>query len=210
MYALRGWLPPFHQSEVASLCKAVATEYPFKQVLEIGIVFGQAFEVLTKVLPDVKFVGVSNDAATILRLRRFFHTRLNAELVKEELDNLKNYADGSFDVSYSCGVLSLCDRNEAAAILKELRRVTSGNIFLLELQALGEYDSEMVFYAPQAFTNLWVRDYVKLAAEVLGHKGKNVNYSRVERPQWEGAFWRNYGSIVTIRCDGEPYSNVVL
>ena len=199
MWTLRGWLPPFHQSEVASLCKTVATDYPVRKVLEIGIVFGQALEVLSKVLPNVEFVGVSNDTVTVLRLEQFFRTRANVKLVKEEFDNLQNYADGSFDISYSCGVLSLYDKKEATAILKELRRVTSGNIFLLEMQALGEHDSEMTFYDPQAFSNVWVRDYAKFAEEVLGNEGRNVICNRVERPLWEGAFWHNYGSVITIR-----------
>ena len=204
---VRGWMPPFHDSEVASLCKAVTTNYPFKKVLELGINLGQVMDVLSWVLPDVKFVGVSDDVAKIFRLRPFAQTRTNVEVVQEELHNLRDHADGTFDVSYTCGVLSYCDKKEATQILKELRRVTSGSIFLLELQDASRVFSDngveksqncTQFYDTQGNTNLWVRDYVKFVAEVLGSKSGRVTCSKVKRPLWDNMFWRNYGAVVVI------------
>jgi hypothetical protein len=192
--------PPFHHSEIATLCQAITRNYPFVKILEVGIGFYPTFETLSKLLPKVQFVGVTNYPEKLLLLQSLYNNRDNVTLLKSEPTRLTECQDFDFDVVYTGNVLSYYDEPTATEIIRELLRVSRNKIFLLELQTPNKYNAETNFYDVEGHTALFVRDYVKLVQRIASDMQIKINVSflKIKRPLWSNKYWKNYGSIIEI------------
>ncbi|MDR2337277.1 MAG: hypothetical protein LBE20_01335 [Deltaproteobacteria bacterium] len=199
-WAAKKLQPPFHNSEIATLCQAITSNYPFVKVLELGVNLYPTFDTLSSLLPQVKFVAVTNQLEKLVIFQSLYQTRTNVTVLSLELNQLTECQDLDFDIVYTSNVLSYCNKQLTVEIIRELLRVSRRKIFLLELQTPNQYNAETNFYDVEGSAALFVRDYVQLTKNVatLMNIQIDVTYSKIKHPLWTNKYWKNYGSLIEI------------
>lgn len=188
--------PSLRGSERAVLIEHVAACFPCARVLEIGCAYGQNFDLLAPLFPDVSFVGVDKDPSCIEEGRALTHSRgfTNVDFLCADAADLSTFEAGSFDVVYTSAALLYVSPEEIRGVLREALRVAKQQLVLLEQHdANGE---ERYVARSRGGGGYWLRDYVRLLNELC--PSCLVHCARVPTPLWSNEQWREYGTLVVL------------
>lgn len=200
----RKMLPPLHNSEVATLCKTIASNFPFLTAVEFGINNPQAFDLLSKLLPSVKFTALCETPTTVVNQTAIHRNKENVSVLQANLTNVSELKDYECDIVWEIGILSIYDRKKAKEIFAEMIRVARRKIVLLEMQAKPTDNSEINYFNAETNTSLFIRDYQSFIDEMtneLSAKKDNTPkftlvFHKIKTPLWQDKYWKNYGTVI--------------
>lgn len=191
-------------SERGVLLRAVAEEYPFTSLLEVGCSYGQNFHVLARQYPRSVFVGVDRDPARVRAGQALLQDRglTNAALLEGDMRALDTFPDGAFDLVTASAALLYVSRDDIEAVVRDLLRLAKRTILLLEQQHSTDENGVPGPYGMEApamgsVPAWWGRDYLQLFLEV--DPSLDVSAERVLRPRWQTEDWRNAAALITVR-----------
>ena len=190
--------PNLVNSERAVLCEAVARQFPFSNVLELGSGFGQTFDTIAPLFPTAYFVGIDVDAERVERARELAEiSKLgNAEFIAADAADLSRFSSNKFDLVISSAALLFLDPSQLRAALVESARVGSGTMLFLEQHEAGAglgYVTEV----NDTRGPYWIRDWISVTAEAI--PGAEVRVEKIKNPLWTTECWQDLGCLVEIR-----------
>ncbi len=192
---------PILGSERAILTEAVAWNYPFDSLLEVGCSFGQNFFSLASLFPQVSFHGVDIDQARLEQGSKLLRDQgiENVVLSQHSATDLSEFESGSFDIVLSCAMFLYLDPEQAKQALSEMLRLASGTVLLMEQHrefAKGE-GSEFILREGRSEEGYWIHDYLALARELAGES--EIRVERIPAPRWPAERWIEHAHLIEIQ-----------
>ncbi|HMO18966.1 MAG TPA: class I SAM-dependent methyltransferase [Oligoflexia bacterium] len=197
-------------SKISGSERAVLTETVFgidvsppESILEPGFGYGQNLGLLRSLLPDSKIVGLEKDFFRIESVRDslIFDTKeSNLELVAGDIVHLP-FQDSSFELVLCSAVLLYLSEEGALKAIKEMYRVSSRRIILLEQHRSGEKED---FFSPEnKFTcfSYYIRDYLDLISKAKPEAISQTVFKSVPAPRWLSEKWMEYATVIEIVKD---------
>lgn len=180
------------------LCEAVAGKWPFARVLELGSGFGQTFDILAPLFPEVEFHGIDIDSSRVEEARRLALDRGRSNLCFScaNAADLSQFPDNHFDLVISSAALLFLDPDALVRSLAESARVAARALLFLEQHESG---AGRGYYLSENQTRgaYWIRDWRAAVGEAL--PGAQVILHPVPNPLWTTEKWQEYGCLVEVR-----------
>lgn len=187
-----------HHSHRAFLIERITAYYPFKNVLELGCNCGPNLYLLEKKYPDTMLKGIDINPSAVQKGNEFFKAEniANVELSVGKVDELEQVPDKSFDVVFTDAVLIYVGKDKIEAVIRDMVRIASKAIILLERQCLtpGKKDTRGLGYR---YGGAWERDYVALLKKWVPEE--RIKVTKVTEDVWPDARWKETGAVVEVR-----------
>jgi len=198
-----------------------------RRVLEIGCGCGANLYNLAKKFPSAEILGIDVNPVAVKRGNELLKKEgiFNVQLTVGKAQELKQFADKSFDVVFTDAVLIYIPPDEINKVVKEMLRV--GIVLVLnEWHCFNKWLawlSNMYYYTrakskaylgsqPQfktincslrkkaaaqgLFVGHWVRDYEALLAEFV--RKENLRITKLPKDLWNDRNWQRWGAIVEV------------
>jgi ubiquinone/menaquinone biosynthesis C-methylase UbiE len=204
---------------VEKICKYV----PINSVLEIGCASGPNLYHFAEKFPEADVRGIDISPVAVQKGNEFFREEgfSNVKLEVGKAQDLKRFADKTFDVVFTDAVLIYISPEEIKQTIKEMLRI--GRIVVLtEWHTFNKwrafrlntfYYFKSVLTARQQFKTIkfspiskaplglfvghWARDYRSLFGEFV-QKG-NVHITKLPKEIWNDKGWQRWGAIIEVR-----------
>lgn len=211
----------------ALLLETISSYAPFSRFLEIGCGYGPNLYLLAKQFPDAEFVGIDINPVAVQKGNEFFREQgfSNVRLSEGKVQDLKSYADKSFDIVLTDAVLIYITPDEITPVVNEILRVGTVVIlnewqcfntflalctdtyycFKLQYEAI-KYSSEKPsllrgLFTPKSaslglYTSHWTRDYNALIRYLASPK--NLTIRKIPKESWDDKRWQQWGAIIEV------------
>lgn len=189
-------------SERGVLTETILTAYPFKRMLEVGFGAGQQLHLLAPLLGDVEIVAIDKNQTCVKQVPTHLSQEgiKNVTILEMDASNLGAFPNRSFEIVYTAASLLYVRADQIEQIAKEMVRVCSRKIILLEQhvenprfpgQALG-----VLVRRSGDVSGFWVRDYCKLFERIV--PGAKIEIQRVPKAQWPMEQWKESGCVIEV------------
>ena len=180
----------------ALLVETIAQFSP-STILEIGSHCGPNLYLLAKLLPHAKLVGTDINKEAVQMGRKLFakEAMKNVTFLHKKADDLRSFADKSFDVVFTDAVLIYIGPDKITSIAKEMLRVARKALVLLEWQCkITEADPEGrgIYYGSR-----WKRNYRNLFQDLVPKK--NITLKKISKEVWPDNNWSTLGNLIIIK-----------
>lgn len=193
-------------------------------VLEIGCACGPNLYHIAKKFPDAKVKGIDINPMAVQKGNEWFKQEgvSNIKLEVGKAQELKQFADKSFDVVFTDAVLIYVSPDEIKQVVKEMLRIGwaivlnewhSFNKWLALLLNTYCYFKLKYILSRQRFRTLncslkpkssslglfvghWVRDYRTLFEEFVPKE--KVNITKLPKELWNDKGWQRWGAIIEV------------
>lgn len=189
-------------SERAVLIEAIVSSYPFRSVLEVGCAYGQNMHIYASLFPAVQITGVDRSEATISGAIAAANEKnlSHVHFAVHDAADLSAFPDRSFDIVYTCACLLYVDANGILQVMRELVRVTSRKLLLVELHSknpsFSGQGSGVFVPRPGTLSGYWLRDYESLLLQLL--PSEKFTVQSIPNALWRGEQWDKYGVIIEV------------
>lgn len=213
---------PHRSFLVERICK-----FSPNSVLEIGCACGPNLYHIAKKFPDAEVRGIDINPIAVEKGNEYFQQGAisNVKLEVGKAQELKQFADKSFDVVFTDAVLIYISPDEIKQVVKEIFRI--GRVLVLNewhtfnkwlalllhkyyhlrLKIDEHLFSRQLFrtlnisFKPKSvslglFVGHWVRDYKALFEEFVPKE--KVNITKLPKGLWDDKGWQRWGAIIEV------------
>ncbi len=196
---LRGYAPShLLGSERALLCEGIAESYPAASLLEVGCAYGQLFQTIAPLFPELKLTGIDADEERVegARAAIFKSGIRNTSLLVGRAEDLSRFADKSFDLVVTSAMLLYVEPKYIEGVISGFMRVGRKRLLLLE-QHLDDDKATLGLPGNQKRGEppYWLRDYRRLLRLFL--PPERISVRPVTRPLWLSEEWQQRGCLIT-------------
>ena len=186
------------ESERALLTEAIAEEYPFINLLEVGCAYGQLFHTIAPLLPEIKMVGIDPDKERVDGARSVLASAglKNVTVQIGRAEDLSAFPDNSFDLIVTSASLLYIEPNSIERTMHGFLRVGRKKLLFLE-QHVDDEKAVLGIRGPASPDELpyWLRDYRRLLK--LFMPAAKVTIEPVTNPLWVSERWQQHGCLIT-------------
>lgn len=190
-------------SERAVLAEAIAEQYPFDSLLEVGCGYGQLFHVIGAQYPNVRMLGIDPDASRLDGGRTYLEASglTHVELRQGRAEDLSTVGDKSFDLVVTSASLLYVPPESIEAAVLEFRRVARKAILLLEQHvSRADLDRGSKVDAAPGQPAYWLRNYRQILERHF--PPDRIYVERVPNPLWTTESWNKHGHLVRVDITG--------
>jgi SAM-dependent methyltransferase len=188
-----GYWDSRHHAHRRALVDRIASFHPFSSVLEIGCNCGPNLYLLAKRFPDAAITGIDINPRAIEKGRELLAAEgiTSVKLMVARADELRRFADKSFDVVFTDATLIYVGPDKIEDVLRQLVRISRRALVLMEMQPRrrGKSDAPGVYQL-----GLWLRDYQALLQRFI--PADRMRVSPVTEDMWTDPEWLEAGVIV--------------
>lgn len=172
------------------LTDAIANFKP-SSILEIGCNCGPNLRILAKIFPEAKILGIDINPEAVQKGNELFkqESLLNVVLTECKADELLRFNDHSFDIVFTDAVLIYLGPDKIEKVIKEMLRVSSKAIVLMEW-----HDFESKHNPLGKYKRHWVRDYKTLLKEFVS--ADKIRIKKLPDNLWTDKNWQRFGAII--------------
>jgi SAM-dependent methyltransferase len=203
---------------IEKICKYV----PINHILEIGCASGPNLYHIAKKFPEADVRGIDISPVAAQKGNEWFKQAgfSNVKLEVGKAQNLKQFADKTFDVVFTDAVLIYISPDEIKQTIKEMLRI--GRIVVLnEWHTFNKwrafllntfYYFKSILFAKQQFKTVkfslmpkvslglfvghWVRDYGVLFKEFVPKE--RIRITKLPNELWKDKNWQRWGAIIEV------------
>ncbi|MBI4333104.1 MAG: class I SAM-dependent methyltransferase [Chloroflexi bacterium] len=199
---IMGYWDTRNQGHRPFMIDKISAHYPFSSVLEIGCNCGPNLYMLARKFPGVRLEGVDINEKAVQTGNELLKAEglSNVKLWAGKADDLSQFSDGSFDITFSDAVLILVGRDKIKKVAREMLRVTRRALVLLERhcfepqardpQGLGVYRH-----------GYWERDYTALFRQFVPEK--SIVITRITKDIWPDPRWQETGAVIEVSLNAK-------
>jgi precorrin-6B methylase 2 len=193
------------------LLSRIAKFAPMRSVLEVGCLCGPNLYGIAKRFPHAEIRGIDINPLAVERGNEWFKKDgiSNVKLDVGRAQDLKRFADGSFDVVLTDAVLIYITPDEIKDIIKEMLRIGKA-LVLNEWHLFSRWRALLLsnyYYVrmrnPQfrsrsfslgVFVGHWARDYRALLGKFVSDERTNI--TKLPKGLWEDRGWQRWGAVI--------------
>jgi ubiquinone/menaquinone biosynthesis C-methylase UbiE len=204
------------------LVEKISKYSPIKSVLEIGCASGPNLYLIAEKFPKLDVRGIDISPVAVQKGNKWFRQEgfSNVTLEVGKAQDLKRFADKTFDIVFTDAVLIYISPDEIKQAIKEMLRI--GRVIILnEWHAFNKWRAILLntFYcfkgtlvARQQFQNVkrslipkpslglfvghWARDYRTLFEEFVPKE--RIHVTKLPNDLWKDKNWQRWGAIVEV------------
>jgi len=186
---------PISGSERAVFIETILSK-DFTSLLDVGTAYGQNLFILSKLVDPKILYGSDLNTNRLLSGKQIAEDKrlTSINFLSTNACSLP-LSDKSFDIVTASALFLYLDRADSILALREMFRVSTGRIVLLEQHVSGE--REVCLEGEVTGGSFWIRDYHLLFKEAFSSKFEVLEY-RIPNPRWQIERWENTGRVFEI------------
>ncbi len=193
------WESRNHPSR-AFLVEKIAAYYPFKSAFEVGCNCGPNLYLIGKRFPDVLLKGIDINSGAVKKGIELLAAEgiKNAELSAGKADELEQFPDKSFDVTFTHAVLLYIGPDKIDKVIRGMLRVSRKALVLLEWQYPSSKGKDSLGKGIY-YHGMWARDYAALLKRFVPEN--RIKITPTPPDVWTTEEWKDIGAVIEVSLD---------